>query len=217
MQTERIDLYYQQGSSDKVYHLQLENVEGTWSVNAQWGRRGSSLQSDTKASGVPYEEAKRVFDRVLREKTGKGYRVAESERGRIPGYFGWDADEGILRSCTRIADSHRGTGSPRFGPESLVVVSTEVRRTTPRRSETERRVFGHQQTRPDHSHRQAACGDPRSCRGRQFSRGRRDHRFQVLRVGHPDPQRMRPARPALRNPLCPPDAASFKASTRYCV
>ena len=27
MQTERIDLYYQQGSSDKVYHLQLENVE----------------------------------------------------------------------------------------------------------------------------------------------------------------------------------------------
>ena len=60
MQTERIDLYYQQGSSDKVYHLQLENVEEQWSVNAQWGRRGSTLQSDTKASGVPYEEAKRV-------------------------------------------------------------------------------------------------------------------------------------------------------------
>ena len=53
MQTERIDLYYQQGSSDKVYHLQLENVEEQWSVNAQWGRRGSTLQSDTKASGVP--------------------------------------------------------------------------------------------------------------------------------------------------------------------
>ena len=43
MQTERIDLHYQQGSSDKVYHLQLENVEEQWSVNAQWGRRGSSL------------------------------------------------------------------------------------------------------------------------------------------------------------------------------
>ena len=84
MQTERIDLYYQQGSSDKVYHLQLENVEEQWSVNAQWGRRGSSLQSDTKASGVPYEEAKRVFDRVIREKTGKGYRVAETQRRRIP-------------------------------------------------------------------------------------------------------------------------------------
>ena len=77
MQTERIDLHYQQGSSDKVYHLQLENVEEHWSVNAQWGRRGSSLQSDTKARGVPYDEAKRIFDRILREKTGKGYRVAE--------------------------------------------------------------------------------------------------------------------------------------------
>lgn len=84
MQTERIDLYYQQGSSDKVYHLQLENVEEQWSVNAQWGRRGSSLQSDTKANGVPYEEAKRVFDRVLREKTGKGYRMAETNGDASP-------------------------------------------------------------------------------------------------------------------------------------
>ena len=84
MQPERIDLHYQQGSSDKVYHLQLETVEGTWSVNAQWGRRGSSLQSDTKASGVPYEEAKRVFDRVLRERTGKGYRVAETNGDSSP-------------------------------------------------------------------------------------------------------------------------------------
>ena len=78
MQTERIDLQYQQGSSDKVYHLQLETVEGTWSVKAQWGRRGSRLQSDTKAGGVTYEEAKLIFDRVVREKMGKGYRVAKS-------------------------------------------------------------------------------------------------------------------------------------------
>ncbi|MGB9067515.1 MAG: WGR domain-containing protein [Candidatus Acidiferrales bacterium] len=84
MQTERIDLYYQQGSSDKVYHLQLENVEEQWSVNAQWGRRGSTLQSDSKARGVPYEEAKRVFDRVLREKMGKGYRVAETNGDASP-------------------------------------------------------------------------------------------------------------------------------------
>ena len=78
MQTEKVSLYYQQGSSDKVYHLQLETAEGGWSVNAQWGRRGSSLQSDTKATGSTYEEAKHIFDRVLREKTGKGYRLVES-------------------------------------------------------------------------------------------------------------------------------------------
>lgn len=48
------------------------------------GRRGSSLQCDTKTSGVPYEEAKRVFERVLREKTGKGYRATESNGASSP-------------------------------------------------------------------------------------------------------------------------------------
>ena len=77
-----LSLYYQQGSSDKVYHLQLENVEDQWSVNAQWGRRGSALQSDTKVSSVTYEEAKRVYDRILREKTGKGYQIAQANDQR---------------------------------------------------------------------------------------------------------------------------------------
>jgi bifunctional non-homologous end joining protein LigD len=77
MHTERAELYFRQGNSDKVYHLyhlQLEKGNDQWSVRAQWGRRGSSLQSDVKANGVVYEEAKRVYDRILREKTGKGYQ-----------------------------------------------------------------------------------------------------------------------------------------------
>ena len=78
MQTERAELYFQQGSSDKVYHLQLEGAQDQWSVQAQWGRRGSALQSDVKVSGTSYGEAKRVYDRILREKTGKGYRIAQA-------------------------------------------------------------------------------------------------------------------------------------------
>src|SRR6266403_476064 len=78
MQTERAELYFRQGSSDKVYHLQLENVQDQWSVQAQWGRRGSALQSDVKVSGTGYEEAKRAYDRILREKTGKGYQIAQA-------------------------------------------------------------------------------------------------------------------------------------------
>ena len=77
-ETETIELYFQQGSSDKVYHLQLESVEEQWSVNAQWGRRGSALQSDAKVSSVAYEEAKRVYDRIIREKTGKGYLITQA-------------------------------------------------------------------------------------------------------------------------------------------
>ncbi len=78
MQTERAELFFQQGSSDKVYHLQLEGAQEQWSVQAQWGRRGSVLQSDVKVSGTSYEEAKRVYDRILREKTGKGYQIAQA-------------------------------------------------------------------------------------------------------------------------------------------
>jgi predicted DNA-binding WGR domain protein len=58
MQTERAELYFRQGSSDKVYHLQLAKENDQWSVHAPWGRRGSSLQSELKANGVAYEEAK---------------------------------------------------------------------------------------------------------------------------------------------------------------
>src|SRR3989475_1226011 len=78
MQSERAELYFQQGSSDKVYHLQLEGAQEQWSVQAQWGRRSFVLQSDVKVSGTSYEEAKRVYDRILREKTGKGYQVAQA-------------------------------------------------------------------------------------------------------------------------------------------
>src|ERR1700723_4591090 len=77
-ETETIELFFHQGSADEVYHLQLESVEEQWSVNAQWGRRGSALQSDTKVSSVAYEEAKRGYDRIIREKTGKGYRIAQA-------------------------------------------------------------------------------------------------------------------------------------------
>jgi predicted DNA-binding WGR domain protein len=78
MQTERAELYFRQGSSNKVYHLQLENTQERWSVQAQWGRHGSALQSDIKVSDTNYEEAKRVYDRLLREKTGKGYQIAQA-------------------------------------------------------------------------------------------------------------------------------------------
>jgi bifunctional non-homologous end joining protein LigD len=85
MQTERVQLHFQQGSSDKVYHVQLDNVEDQWSVKTQWGRRGSSLQNDTKVSGVAYGEAKRAYDRLLREKIAKGYQVVQgSGNGDAP-------------------------------------------------------------------------------------------------------------------------------------
>jgi hypothetical protein len=53
-EAETIELYSQQGSSDKVYHLQLHSVEEKWSAMRNGERRGSALQSDTKVSSVAY-------------------------------------------------------------------------------------------------------------------------------------------------------------------
>ena len=71
---ERMSLYYRQGSSDKVYHAQLDQVDGGFVVNFQFGRRGSTLQSGTKTPvPVPYDRAKKVYDKLVAEKKGKGY------------------------------------------------------------------------------------------------------------------------------------------------
>jgi bifunctional non-homologous end joining protein LigD len=53
-------------------------VNDQWTVRTKWGRRGSALQSDVKADGVTYEKAKRVYDRILREKTSKGYQISQA-------------------------------------------------------------------------------------------------------------------------------------------
>ena len=74
MQSENISLYYRDGGSDKVYHVQLVESTGGFSVNFQYGRRGSTLQTGTKtASPVEYAKAKKTFDKLVAEKTSKGY------------------------------------------------------------------------------------------------------------------------------------------------
>lgn len=61
------------GSSDKVYHVALFMESEAWSVEIQYGRRGSALMSQTKCAGVEYLKAKKLFDKIVREKLAKGY------------------------------------------------------------------------------------------------------------------------------------------------
>ncbi len=67
-------LYCREGRSDKVYQVQLEPQAGGFVVNFQFGRRGSTLQTGTKTSNpVPYDNARKIYDRLVAEKMGKGY------------------------------------------------------------------------------------------------------------------------------------------------
>lgn len=74
MQPQQASLYYSEGASDKVYHAQLVAAGDGFIVNFQYGRRGASLATGTKtASPLPYEAAKKTFDKLIKDKTSKGY------------------------------------------------------------------------------------------------------------------------------------------------
>lgn len=70
-----IRLFFQEGSSDKVYHATIVETEpGKHTVEVEWGRRGGGLNKGKKAIGVSLEAARKAYDRLVREKTGKGYQ-----------------------------------------------------------------------------------------------------------------------------------------------
>jgi bifunctional non-homologous end joining protein LigD len=75
---ETITLYYREGSSDKVYQASLEPSGSGFVVNFCFGRRGSTLNTGTKTSKpVAFAEAKKIYDKLVREKTAKGYTPGE--------------------------------------------------------------------------------------------------------------------------------------------
>src|ERR1051325_7335264 len=70
----RVTLYYREGSSDKVYQCGIESAGELFVVNFAYGRRGATLNTGTKTSSpVTRAEAQRIYDKLVREKKGKGY------------------------------------------------------------------------------------------------------------------------------------------------
>ena len=69
-------LYFREGSSDKVYHTSIEEVEGGFVVNFAYGRRGSTLQTGTKTQKpVSKAEAEKIAGKLIAEKQAKGYTI----------------------------------------------------------------------------------------------------------------------------------------------
>jgi len=70
----RTSLYYREGSSDKTYQCAIEAAGPRFVVNFAYGRRGSTLNTGTKTNvPVDYDSAKRIYDRLVKEKAAKGY------------------------------------------------------------------------------------------------------------------------------------------------
>ncbi|AHM62898.1 hypothetical protein D770_23265 [Flammeovirgaceae bacterium 311] len=69
-------LFFREGNSDKVYELELQQAgTGEYVVNFRYGRRGTALREGTKTIfPVSLAEAERVYEKLLKEKTDKGYQ-----------------------------------------------------------------------------------------------------------------------------------------------
>ncbi|HEU0030454.1 MAG TPA: WGR domain-containing protein [Kofleriaceae bacterium] len=74
-----IELFYQEGTSDKVYNATIIKDGDAYTVKVAWGRRGSTLNQGAKAVKVALAAAHKKFDSLVREKTNKGYQPITAE------------------------------------------------------------------------------------------------------------------------------------------
>jgi bifunctional non-homologous end joining protein LigD len=77
--SERVSLYYREGSSDKVYQAAIEAAGSRFVANFAFGRRGATLTTGTKTSApVDYPAAKKIYGKLVGEKKAKGYTEGEN-------------------------------------------------------------------------------------------------------------------------------------------
>ena len=74
-------LHFREGSSDKEYHVAVEPEGEGYIVSFAYGRRGSTLTTGRKTQNiVTLAEANKIHDKLVREKTAKGYRPVGETR-----------------------------------------------------------------------------------------------------------------------------------------
>ncbi|WP_207534428.1 hypothetical protein [Desertivirga arenae] len=80
----QVSLYYQEGTSDKVYEIDLLQTGQDYVVNFRYGKRGSTLKEGTKTIfPVVLSEAEKVFDSLEQEKRKKGYVAVGEAMGLV--------------------------------------------------------------------------------------------------------------------------------------
>ncbi len=82
---QRTSLFYQSGTSDKVYEVDLCQVApDRYMVNYRYGRRGKTLREGTETvTTLPLDKAQKAFDRLVRSKVSKGYQEASTAAPEI--------------------------------------------------------------------------------------------------------------------------------------
>jgi predicted DNA-binding WGR domain protein len=77
-------LHFREGNSDKIYEVDLCETNGLFLVNFRYGKRGADLKEGTKTNGaVAQAEAEKIFQKLVDEKTRKGYQVLEEGQTEV--------------------------------------------------------------------------------------------------------------------------------------
>ena len=75
----QISLYFNNGTSDKEYHVQLQRENDLYLVNFQYGRRGRKLNTGSKTKvAVTWEKANKIYEKLVHSKVSKGYTEGTS-------------------------------------------------------------------------------------------------------------------------------------------
>lgn len=113
MKEEDCSLFYREGSSDKVYTVYLKQMKSKyserpdnqgWVVDFAYGRRNSVMNTGSKTGrSVTYNEAKIIFDKLIKSKQAKGYTI-DPDGKVFKGAIEESRDTGIrpqlLNECT---------------------------------------------------------------------------------------------------------------------
>ncbi len=79
-------LHYQEGTSDKVYEVDLQQTsEEGYLVNFRYGKRGANLKEGTKTTqAISLVQAQQTFNKLVSEKIKKGYREVVAQNVNSP-------------------------------------------------------------------------------------------------------------------------------------
>ena len=114
MVLESVDLFFQQGSSDKEYHIQInQQNDHLYNVEAQWGRRGGALTTAIKTITDNLTDARKVFNKIRGEKVGKGYQVQGGMMAQT-GVVGADVSGSLAASPVAEAPAPAAPGRRRI-------------------------------------------------------------------------------------------------------
>lgn len=125
-----VSLHFKSGSSDKVYHAQLEAADDGFVVNFSYGRRGATLTTGTKTKApVDHATAVRMFDKLVSEKQSKGYTQGaagtpylQSEKaGRVSGLLPQLLNVVDEREAARLVADPRWIMQEKFDGRRLIL------------------------------------------------------------------------------------------------